>query len=457
MDVRSRMDRNAIARSRAAKRARRFAAGVEMLEPRAVLSGMSPIILPPPPSSDGPAIVAPPPAVATGLGIRLPAAVANGVPTPVTVLATDAAGRPAGGFTGTVNLISSDAAATLPATANLVNGRATVMITFRTAGSQTVSATDAIAPSVTATASTTVAQPLVATRLTMLVPPQARAGVATPVVAIAVDAAGRPVTSFSGSATVTSSDAGAGLPLVPVVFRDGRATFPVTFATAGRQTVTVTSLGDAAIAGTASTVVTAMQTLASFTVVMPPRATNGTAVSVTILAMDAARRPIPGYTGTATLASSDPAATLPETVTFAGGRAVARVTFATVGSQTLTVRGGAAGDISATASTLVVAAPVATRFAVLMPRAVASGVPVAVVLVAVDAQGRPVVGFTGTVTLASGDPAATVPATVNFVNGRAITRVTFRTVGEQTLTATAETISGSGTIQVGEVAIMPVV
>lgn len=452
----SRTDRKAIDRSHATQRARRFAAGVEMLEPRAVLSGMSPVILPPP-SIDGPAIVAPPAAVATGLGIRLPSAVANGVPTPVTVLATDAAGRPVFGFTGTANLTSSDAAATLPATVKLVDGRATVMITFRTAGSQTVSATDATVPSLTATASTTVAQPRVAMRLSMLVPPQARAGVATPVVAIAVDAAGRPVPTFNGSATVASSDTGAGLPLVPVVFKDGRATFPVTFATAGRQTVTVTSLGDPAITGTASTVVTAPQALASFAVMMPPRATTGTAVSVTILAMDAGRRPIPGYTGTATLASSDAAATLPEKITFSDGRAVARVTFATVGSQTVTVRGGAAGDIVSTASTQVVAAPVATRFAVLMPRAAASGVPVAVVLVAVDAQGRPVVGFTGTATLSSGDPAATVPATVTFVKGRAITRVTFGTVGEQTLTATADTISGSGKIQVGEVAIMPVV
>ena len=451
----ARVSRRANPRPRAAA-ARRFTPGIEMLETRAVLSGISPAILPPPPA-DGTVIVLPPaPVAVSGLRIMLPPAVANGVPTILSLEAIDAAGRPVPGSSGSLNLTSSDAAATLPATATLVNGRAAVMVTFRTAGPQTITATDAVTPSITATASTTVAQPRVATRLSVLVPPQARAGETTPIVAVAVDAAGRPVPTFSGSATVTSSDPTAGLPLVPVIFKDGRATFPVTFATAGRQSVTITSLGDVPIAGTGSTVVVVPQSLAAFAVQMPPRVTAGTPVGVTILALDGAKRPLPRYSGTATLASSDPAATLPATITFVGGRAQARVTFATAGSQTLTVRGGAAGDVSAVASTLVVATPVATRFAVMLPRAVAVGVPVPLVLVAVDAQGRPVLNFTGTAALSSSDSAAVVPATVKFVNGRALARVTFATLGEQTITASSGTLTGSGTTLVGEVAVTPV-
>lgn len=456
MGRRAHMDGKANGRSRAAGRSRRFTTGIEMLEQRAVLSGISPAVLPPPPI-DGSEVVAPPTPVVAGLRVLLPSVVPNGVPTVASVVAIDAAGRPAFGWSGSVKLTSSDAAATLPATATLVNGRAMVPVTFRTAGPQTVSVTDAVVPTLVGTVSTTVAQPRVAAKISLVMPAQTRAGMPTNVLAIAVDAAGRPVPTFSGTATVGSSDAAAGLPLVPVAFKDGRASFAVSFATAGRQTVTVKSLDDAGVTGTAATAVTAAQTLASFLILMPPRSAAGVAVSATILAVDAGKRPIPNYSGTATLTSSDPAATLPQTVTFSGGRAVARVTFATVGSQTLTVRGGAAGDVTAVASTLVATTPVATRFAVMIPRGTASGRPVAMTIVAIDAQGRPVPTYTGTATLASSDPAALLPATVTFVNGRALARVTFATLGQQTLTVTAGAISGTATINVGEIAIWPVI
>jgi hypothetical protein len=277
------------------------------------------------------------------------------------------------------------------------------------------------------------------------------------VTALAVDAAGRPVPTFNGTASVTSSDAAASLPLIEVLFKNGRATFPVSFATAGKQTVTVTSLADATVTGSGSTTVAAPQALASFLVMVPPRVVTGMPVNVAIVALDAARRPINGYTGTATLSSSDAAATLPAKVTFTGGRAIARVTFATPGEQTLSVRGGVAGDIVAAAMVSVVAAPVATRFAVMLPRAVPAGMPVPVVLVALDDAGRPVVNFSGSVTLTSSDAAATFPSSVTFVNGRAVVRVVFGTLGEQTLTATSGSIAGTGKTKVGEVTIQPVI
>jgi hypothetical protein len=136
------------------------------------------------------------------------------------------------------------------------------------------------------------------------------------------------------------------------------------------------------------------------------------------------------------------------------------VTFATAGSQSLSVRGGAAGDITGTVTTTVTAAPVVTRFAVMLPRAVPVGVPVTVTLLALDAQGRPVPSHGGTATLTSTDAAATLPATITFVNGRATARVVFATLGQQTLSASQQTpsapsgsIVGSGTTEVGEVTI----
>jgi hypothetical protein len=135
---------------------------------------------------------------------------------------------------------------------------------------------------------------------------------------------------------------------------------------------------------------------------------------------------------------------------------VARVTFGTPGSQTVSVRGGVGGDILATASTTVVAVPVVSTFGVLLPRAVPAGVPVVATVVALDAQGRPVPTFTGTASLASSDQAAKLPPTVTFVNGRALVRIMFTTLGEQTLTVTSGSVVGTGKTRVGEVTIQPV-
>ena len=221
--------------------------------------------------------------------------------------------------------------------------------------------------------------------------------------------------------------------------------------------MTVTSLADSAITAIASTTVVAAPTVRSFLVSIPRQVDAGKSVNVSIMAVDAANRPIPGFTGTVAVTSSDSAATLPSSVTFVNGRATARVMFTTPGSQSITVRGGPAGDVVATVSTQVVAAPVAVAFSVQLPKAVAVGLPVNVTIVAVDAQGRPVPRFSGTATLSSSDTAATLPSSVTFVDGRAVVRVTFGKIGEQTLTAFRVwsgpdgAISGTAKTQVGEV------
>ena len=201
-----------------------------------------------------------------------------------------------------------------------------------------------------------ISRPIVAPRLRLAMPAEVRAGVPTLMTATALDAAGRPMTSFNGSATVSSSDGAASLPLIEVSFKNGRASFAVTFATAGRQTVRVTSLADPAITATASTSVTAAPTVKSFLVSMPRRVAVGTQALVMLVAVDARGRPVPTFSGTATLSSSDSAAKLPSSVKFASGRAVVRVTFGTLGEQTLTafrVWSGPDGAISGTAKTMV--------------------------------------------------------------------------------------------------------
>jgi hypothetical protein len=177
--------------------------------------------------------------------------------------------------------------------------------------------------------------PVVRESLRITMPSQARAGVPINVTAVAVDAAGRPRSSFNGSATVVSSDPAAELPLVPVTFRNGRASFQVTLAIAGRQSITVRSLSDAPVSGTASTTITVPQVASRFAVTLPRAVAVGMPVTVTLVALDAQGRPVTSHRGIATLTSTDAKARFPSTVTFVNGRATVRVVFGTLGPQTL--------------------------------------------------------------------------------------------------------------------------
>jgi hypothetical protein len=183
--------------------------------------------------------------------------------------------------------------------------------------------------------------PVVRESLRISMPSQARAGVPINVTAVAVDAAGRPRSSFNGSATVVSTDPEARLPLVPVTFRNGRASFQVTLSTAGRQSITVRSLmSDAPVSGTATTAITAAQVASRFAVTLPRAVAVGVPVTVTLVALDAQGRPVTSHRGIATLTSTDAKAKFPPTVTFVNGRATVRVVFGTLGPQTLSASQG---------------------------------------------------------------------------------------------------------------------
>ena len=78
----------------------------------------------------------------THLAVAAAATETAGVSFPVTVTALDALNQVETGYTGTVQLTSSDPAATLPANQALANGVATLSTTLNTAGNATVTATD---------------------------------------------------------------------------------------------------------------------------------------------------------------------------------------------------------------------------------------------------------------------------------------------------------------------------
>ena len=426
--------------------------GIEGLEARAVLSGM-PIDLVGL-VNDGlsrltggrlPAIDAGDWATdveATGFSVVLPSAVPNGLPVRALIMAVGADNRPAS-FTGDVTLSSTDGAAVLPETVSLSRGRAFVSVTFKTAGEQTLSLSSGGETPLTGSDSTLVGEPIVATQLAIRIPESTRVGAPSRVMLMAVDANGRSVPHFSGDVTFTSSDEAASLPET-ITFVRGRAVATVTFGTPGEQTLTAKA-GD--LTAEAVTTVVAQPVVADFRIELRSEVVAGETTRVRVVAIDADGTAIRDFSGSATIASSDAEATLPETVQFRRGRGYFAAAFATLGDQQLTLT---AGEVKATATTAVKEAPAVAGINVWMPRQVIAGLPMLAQLVAVDADGRMVRGFSGSLAVSSSDAEATLPSTVDFVNGIALLRVTFDTAGEQTLSVGGgeSAVGGSGTTAV---------
>ena len=122
---------------------------------------------------------------------------------------------------------------------------------------------------------------------------------------LAEDAENFVVPGYSGTANLSSSDAGATLPST-VTFQNGHASFQISFATAGLQSVTATDSVNSALTGTASTNVVTAATATHFVVALPQGVAVGSPTTVQLLAEDAQNRIVTGYTGTANLTSSDP-------------------------------------------------------------------------------------------------------------------------------------------------------
>jgi hypothetical protein len=450
-----------------------FSLRLESLEERALLSGQG--------------LDTATAGAATHLAIFTPPAAMEGAATPVEVVALDANNHRATGFVGTVSLSSTDTAALIgsaAATAGALepvsytftsadNGQHQFFINYDATGTQSVTATDTDAGTtiLPATASSNVAVPAVATHFGVIVQPQAQVGQQVNVLVVALDANNHLVPNYDGTVTLGSSDAAAavntpsGQLTLPQSYTftssdHGRHQFAVTFGTASAAgTPTTLTVNDSAssINGAGTTTVNAATTATHLGVFVSPNVIAGAPANVSIVALDANNHPVPSYTGTVNFSvSADATATLPASYTFAAsdhGQKTFQLTFDLTGPETITV-GGSDGvtSITGTASTNVVAAPVATHFAVVLPPSAPAGVPVQGLVVALGADGRPVPNYTGTVAFSGAG--AKLPADYTFQasdHGAAHFTVTFTATGAQTVTVTDTTtaaITGSATTQV---------
>jgi len=191
--------------------------------------------------------------------IDLPATPAAGAQVGLRVVVRDAFGNVANGYTGTIALTSSDAAAQLGPAAIFTQtdaGAHAFTIQLRTAGSQTVTATDTSLSSLTCQGSATVV-PGATLLAVAFAGAEAWAGTAVTATVTAQDAFANRVPTYAGTVAFSSSDAAAVKP-ANVTFAaadNGQKTVLVTFNTIGSQTFTATDTVAAATTGSGSQIV----------------------------------------------------------------------------------------------------------------------------------------------------------------------------------------------------------
>ena len=96
---------------------------------------------------------------ATHFSVSAPASASAGSPVSVVVSALDATNTVVTAYSGTVHFTGTDAVATLPANATLVNGVGTFSATLKTAGSQTITATDTVTAGITGVSAAIIVSP----------------------------------------------------------------------------------------------------------------------------------------------------------------------------------------------------------------------------------------------------------------------------------------------------------
>jgi hypothetical protein len=357
-----------------------------------------------------------------------------GVPVLVQLIATDSASHFARNYSASITLTSTDPRIVLPRAIAFVQGQAFFQVTFNTAGTQTLSARDNSLSPLVASASTAVTAQPVATRFAVQLPTQVSIGIPTSVQLTAIDSQNRTVTNFSAPVTLNSTDPNVNLLSGPITFNQGIASFHVVFNTSGFQTITLTGNTSPLITATARTFVAAPAT--RLKMVMVNRATQGVPVLVNVIALDSAQHFSRGYSGTITLTSTDPSIVLPRAIAFVQGEAFFQVTFNTLGQQTLTARDNSPIPLSASASAIVTAPQIATRFAIQAPAQAVIGLPIAVQLTALDSQNRTATNFSNPVTMSSSDLSILQLGPIFFSLGIADFQVIFNTPGFQSLTFT---------------------
>jgi len=276
--------------------------------------------------------------------------------------------------------------------------------------------TDSSNSSLTGTVSTNVVAPDVATHFGLMLPSSVPTGSAGDSWHVALDAKNNPVPNYTGTVNLSTSDTSARCrPRASRSSPPPPVTFTVTFATTGSQT---------SRRPTAAT----RRSLAQRRRPLPRRsgdAGRSHAFRAAVAAqcperfagdgghrgLGANYNPVPTYTGTVNLSTSDSKATLSAaSITFqANAPNTFTVTFATSGSESVTATDSKTSSLTGTANTTVGCGQRSDALRVYVAANVSFGPPTTVGLVALNAQNQVVQNYSGTVVIATSDNLATLP------------------------------------------------
>jgi hypothetical protein len=310
--------------------------------------------------------------------------------------------------------------------AGVLSGRTTVTGTYNF----TIKATDTVLSGVTGSEAYTLSiHPGAPTSVTVSAPSTATAGTAFRVTVTAQDDYGN---GYSGPATLSSSDGQAVTP-ASVSLVNGTATVYVTLKAAGTVALTATA---AKVTGTSADITVNPAAAVRFVVSAPSKATAGSSFAVTITALDAYGNVVTGSNGSVKLYSSDGQTVTPISVTLSNGTVTVPVTLDVAHTVVLTAGNGVIGG----SSSLIAVSPALTDISVSAPGTATAGIGFTVKLTCKDAFGN---GYTGLVNLASSDGQPVTPVVVQMTNGSAIFPAVLKKAGTVTLTATADSLTGT--------------
>jgi Bacterial Ig-like domain (group 2) len=278
-----------------------------------------------------------------------------------TISAEDNSNQKVPGYTGTVQLTSTDnsaflGASQLPTTYTFVsadNGAHTFVIALQTAGSRSITVTDQANSTLTATTGpiTVAAGALNKFVFNFFGGTTIVAGNSFLFTAQAADQFGNAIMNYTGASNITvaagpTTDPLSNFPLDGTVSSIGSAFFLGTLKTVGTYVLTASA---GALAGVSAALTVVPAAADYFTVTAPNAATTGNSFSATVTAFDAYGNLATGYTGTIKLSSTDAAAALGGNYSFTtgpgqdNGQHTFAVTLNMAGSQKIT-----AMDVAAT-------------------------------------------------------------------------------------------------------------
>ncbi|MCC6621420.1 MAG: VCBS repeat-containing protein [Deltaproteobacteria bacterium] len=379
----------------------------------------------------------------------LPTSLVAGAPTGFVVTARDPFGNVATGYRGTVQITTTDGAATAPASHPYVagdNGAFTFTgLVLRTAGERTVTARDVAGELVHALPVTV--QPAAATTLDVaLGAASVPAGVPTSVTITARDAFGNVATGYLGTVDLETTDEQATLPQT-YAFVAGdlgvRTLGGITFRTVGVQTVVVTDDATPTITGAGNISIAEGGDIIYILEGAPTITAAGAPFGLTLRVEDLFGNPITDYAGTVRFDSDDPQDVMPADYTFTGTeggiKAFNGFVLKTSGSKRLVATD--AEDAQITTSVIIDVTPGAMSSLTLAcsPLAIVAGAPASCTVRAIDAYANTATGYRGTVSFDASDPEATVPGATAFTSANAGVRTfsnafTFETAGDVVLT-----------------------